>query len=171
MHSKKDFYRLIAAKHEIDMYLRSMVWYYTKKTTGTAKRCNSIDVVGYPTDDFIILRLDGDKLNEITIPMNYIHERDNTVHATMLSVADVYDGPIAGIAEYNGEKVWYLWHKNAPLSELRIFKLYKLSDEEIAYEESDHQEFRDYTKNEVVATLDETFINRAYQDKKVDNDE
>jgi len=205
MHTKKNFYRLLSAKHEIDRYLQSMVWYWTKKQTGTGVMYKTIDVVGYPKDDIIRLKLDSDA--EIEVPINYMHEADDTEHAIMLWHSDYYDGPISGLAEYKGKKVWFKWHGTAhePLTDLRIFNLHEMSDEAIEYEEERHQRFRDmighhcdygvlagdvnytaesfdeyydapghaverdYTKNKIVATLDETFIDRGYPKKEVDN--
>ena len=207
MHNKKDFYRLLSVKREIDRYLESMVWYWEKKQTGEGKWHRGIDVVGYPKDGFITLRLDGGK--EMTIPLSNFHEKDDTEHAYMLWHSDYYDGPISGMAEYKGKKVWFKWDKDVfePLTDMRIFNLYELSDAEIEDEEQWHQYFRemvghhcdyvegkkgrvkytpksfdkfyaegekrkprDYANNKLVVTLDETFIDRGYPKKDVDND-
>lgn len=207
MHNKKDFYRLLSVKREIDRYLESIVRYWEKKQTGEGKYYRGIDVVGYPKDGFITLRVDGGK--EMTIPLSNFHEKDDTVHAYMLWHSDYYDGPISGMAEYKGKKVWFKWDKDVfePLTDMRIFNLYELSDEEIEDEEQWHQHFRemvghhcdyvegqkgrvkyspesfdkfyaegkerkarDYTNNKLVVTLDETFIDRGYPKKGVDND-
>lgn len=206
MYTKKEFYRLLNAKRQIDGYLSSMVWYWTKKHQGAGVHYDSIKVVDYPSDDFITLRINGDKNHELTIPTTYMHDPDIVEHATMLWYSDYYDGPITGLAEYQGKKVWFNWFEDAPLTDLRIYNFHEMTDEEVEYEEADHQRFRDligkhcdygdkegsvnytdesfeeyyhspektierdYTTNKVVVTLDETFVDRGYPKKDVDND-
>jgi len=192
----------------MDDYLLSMIWYWERDKGGSEyKFYKSVDVVGYPRDGFITLRVDGDK--EMTIPLSNFHDKDKTEHAYMLWHSDYYDGPISGMAEYKGKRVWFKWHKDVfePLTDMRIFNLYELSKKEIEYEEYWHQYFRDnvghhcdyvedqigdvsytqesfdefyaaaknredrdYTKNKIVATLDETFIDRGYPTKGLDNE-
>ena len=211
MHKKKEFFRLLSAKREIDRYLESMLYHRQKYDEGieNPKFYDAIDIIGYP-DGHITLRCfrDGEKAEDFTLPLTEFHEPDDRAVAHMLWHSDYYDGPISGLAEYKGRKVWFHWIKDAPLSELRIFGLYELSDEEIEYEEMWHQYFRDnvghhcdyveekkgdvnytqesfnkyyedakkeperdYRKNKLIVKLDETFIERGYPKKEVDNEQ
>ena len=210
MHTKKDFYRLLSVKHEVDGYLIS-VFRHWQQQNGVEKPeyYKTVSVIGYHKKDSITLRFDNNEELEFTLPVSYFHDKDDTIHPVMLWYSDYYDGPISGLAEYKGKKVWYQWKKDAlePLTDMRIFDFYELSDEEIEDEEQWHQYFRemvghhcdyvedqkgrlkyspesfdkfyaegekrkkrDYTKHKIVATLDETFIDRGYPKKVVDND-
>jgi len=205
MHTKKDFFRLLSVKHEADSYIIS-VFRYWQKDNGVEKPpyYKTVSIVGYPKDDLITLRFDNNEELEFSLPVSSFHDKDDTEHAVMLWYSDYYDGPISGLAEYKGKKVWYEWNGNTlePLTDMRIYDFYELSYEEVVYEESWHQFFRDnvghhcdfvkgmhgktnyteesfdkfykemekeeprdYTKNKIVVTLDETFIDRGYSKK------
>lgn len=164
MHTKKDFFRLISVKHEVDSYLLS-VFRYWQKENGVEKPpfYKAVSIVGYPTPDSFKLRFDNNEELEYTVPISFFHDKDDTEYAHFLWESDYYDGPISGMAEYKGEKVWFQWSDCTPLAECRIFDFHKLSEEEIAYAEKCHANGEpsnrdNYNENEIVVTLDETFV-------------
>jgi len=205
MYKKKRFFRQLSAKREIDRYLESMLYMHQKYELGIdhPKVYKHVDVLGYPKDGEITLWCyNEDGIDEITLPLTKLHEPDNREHGYLLWHNEYYDGPICGLALYNGKKVWYQWKKDVPLSDMRIFNFYEMSDKEVEYEEkwfqffcdkvtnscsyiekakddthytqesrdyyykeSEKQEDRDYTKNKIVVTLDETFIDRGFPKK------
>ena len=210
MHTKKDFHRLLSVKHEVDGYLLS-VFRHWRKDNGVEKPpfYKSVEVRHNDDPEKMTLRFNNDEELTFSVPYSYFHDKDDTEHATMLWYSDYYDGPICGLGEYKGKKVWYQWKKDVlePLTDMRIFDFYEMSDEEVADEEKWHQFFRDnvgdhcdfiegfhgranytkesfdrfyaeakkrkdrdYKKNKIVVTLDETFIERGYPKKEVDND-
>ena len=215
MYNKKDFHRLLAAKMRFDDSLFWAFHYWYEKEFGKKNEffCKTVDVIGWPKDGYITLEFDSDENNRWTIPMKYMLYKDkeeDTTEATMLWHSDYYDGPLSGLAEYKGEKVWFQcseW-EDENLFNMRIFNLHELSKEELEEEERWHQFFcdnvgkhcnyvdggreedganytqesfdlyykeakkrpkRDYTKNRIIATLDESFFQRGYP-KEVDND-
>ncbi len=143
MIDKKEFFRLLGAKNNIDSYLFWMFHYwYHKNNPDLEERgpfYNIVDVVGCPTEDTITLRFDNDEKCEYTIPLSSMHEKDDTPAITMLWYSNYYDGPLSGLAEYKGERVWFdcvEWEDNP--WQMRTFGLYKMSAKELAYEDKWH---------------------------------
>jgi len=68
-------------------------------------------------------------------------DEDEEPDLRMLWHCDYYDGPLSGMAEYEGEMVWFQCC-NDPVDGLRLFKLYRLSPEQIEAETARHESFR-----------------------------
>lgn len=143
MIEKTEFYRLIGAKGNIDSYLQWQFRRWYEKEKGTKPPFFQIvDVVRYPTTETITLRFDNDKGHQYTIPLSYMHDKDDTPPITMLWYSDYYDGPLSGLAEFKDEKVWFhCVEMEDPLFHMRKFALYKLTKDELAYEEKWHAIF------------------------------
>ena len=147
IHYKKDFYLLLGAKYEADSYLISVFYHWQKDNLDTKPvHYKNVEVVGwFPRQGDITLRFNNDDALEFTIPATYFHEPDDTEHPVMLWYSDYYDGPISGLADYAGKKVWFqcLKFEYENIHGTRSFGFYELSDEEVEYEENWHQYFRD----------------------------
>lgn len=68
----------------------------------------------------------------------------------MLWHSGYWDGPLSGIAVYDGKKYWFeivreiMGGNEDEFYRTRLFALIKLSPEELAYEEENHERFRKY---------------------------
>lgn len=81
----------------------------------------------------------------VTFPTSDLWDHDDNPKAEMMWHSDYYDGPLSGMALYEGNKVWFqvdTFEEDEPYQGLRTFKLYKLSEEEIAEDEKWHILFR-----------------------------
>ena len=216
MHNKKDFHRLLSAKFNFDDELFWGFHYWYEKEFGKKNEFfpKTVDVLGYPKEGYVTLEFDGDKDKQWDIPLEAMYYKDkdeDTEDAIMLWHANYYDGPLSGLAEYKGKKVWFdcIEDEHCNLFNMRTFGLYEMSEEELKDEEYWHQLFcdnvgrhsnyvngkreedtadytsesidffykeyrkrpeRNYTKNKLITILDESFFQRGYSEKEVDNE-
>ena len=150
MHTKKDFHRLLSAKFSFDDELFWGFHYWYEKEFGKKNKffCKTVDVIGYPKDGYITLEFDGDEDKRWDIPLEDMYYKDkdeDTEDAIMLWHSNYYDGPLSGMADYKGKKVWFdcVEDEHCNIYNIRIFGLYELSDEEVKEEEHWHQFFCD----------------------------
>ena len=79
-----------------------------------------------------------------TCPLTQFYDdEDEQPDLTMLWHNGYYDGPLSGVAEYNGNKVYFDCIEEVDETGARIYGLYELSPEDIEYEEHWHNLFRD----------------------------
>ena len=100
-------------------------------------------IVRYDSENIQIRLKNGELLD---IPMDELFTEDDRPDLKMLWHVDYYDGPLSGIAEYQGERVWFAivqLHDEEPLVPECMFGLYRLTSEELNFEEVSHQRFRD----------------------------
>lgn len=143
MIEKEEFYRLLGAKNNIDSYLQ---WqfrrWHEKEFDNKPPFFNIVEVIGYPDEKTITLRFDNDKNHQYVMPLSYMYDKDDTPSITMLWYDNYYDGPLSGMAEFNDNRVWFncIEMEDNPF-QMRRFALYKMSDDELAYEEKWHTLF------------------------------
>jgi hypothetical protein len=75
-----------------------------------------------------------------------VDEENKLRGVQLLWAADYWDGPIAGLARYDGREHWFEveefdWDDPPPASERR-FRLYALNDEELRDEQEWHRRFQ-----------------------------
>jgi hypothetical protein len=144
----KDFYRLLGAYFNFDGHIdfNFYEWHleeYGKPPDPEFHR--TIDIQRYPKDGMITIKFDNRDDLEYDVPLSvFCDESDDDPKIYMLWHSNYYDGPLSGMALYEGKKVWFEcdeWeHDN--LYHMRTFNLYELSEEEIAEEEYWHELFR-----------------------------
>ncbi len=145
MIDKKEFFRLLGAKNNIDSYLFWMFHYWYQKEHDTKGPFYKIvEVIEYPNEESITLRFDNDEDAEYTIPLSFMHDKDDTPPITMLWYSNYYDGPLDGLAEFEGERVWFhcVEMEDNPF-QMRRFSLYKMSADDLAYEDKWHKLFNE----------------------------
>ena len=60
-----------------------------------------------------------------------------------LWVSDYYDGPLAGLCQYRGEKLWFKI-RCRPEHGPDVFDLFRLTSEQLEAQERDHELFRQH---------------------------
>lgn len=98
----------------------------------------------YREEGKVVITWDGGKKE---IPLEeFVDDLDEQPKLTMLWHAGYYDGPLSGMADLDGEMVWFdLEEEND--DRYRTFNLYRLTDEESEIHIRNHQEFRDKVGN------------------------
>lgn len=105
---------------------------------------NSFFDYDWQSKEWIIRK--GDK--EYRFPQNWPYQNLNEEpDLDMIWHSGYYDGPLSGMALYNGKYVWFDCFSDdwdEPYPNMRVYKLYELSEEEIADELYWHSEFEKY---------------------------
>lgn len=136
-------YRLAAARHAFDNYVESIIGYWYKKKFGSSPdflyghiKCD------YNTYGQIKVTFENGEKHSIPTSEFYDNDPDHP-KIVMLWYSDYYDGPLSGLATYNGKKVWYVCVEMDEVIDIRKFGIYELSDAELAEEEHWHGLFQE----------------------------
>lgn len=87
----------------------------------------------------------GDGQEELVPLSVFVDDLDEQPDLTMLWHSNYYDGPLSGVAEYNGEMVWFDCEDYGDWGDdkVRSYALYRLTDEAKAVLISNHNDFRE----------------------------
>lgn len=81
-------------------------------------------------------------------PENWVYENlEEEPDLEMLWHSGYWDGPLNGMALYNGQYVWFDCHSDEyeePYYGMRVYRLYELSKKELKDEFDHHSKFREY---------------------------
>lgn len=82
---------------------------------------------------------DGKKQSE-DVPLSVFYDDHEQPDLKMIWHSGFWDGPLSGLAEYNGEKVWFDCVEDVD-NQIRRYAVYRLSTEELREVERNHKRF------------------------------
>jgi len=177
---KSEFFKLLAAKERLNDHIWEE-WDEIQEAKPEPYKDENVDVeyIDFNYDynwETKMIRIKTPD-SETQIPLSQLlDESDDDVKLQMLWYDSYWDGPMSGLATYNGEKVYFEMDEDRyeNIFDVRTHKVYKLSVEELKEIEYWHERFRkdvgkhtDYGDHEQFKMKeDESIFHSYYKDIK-----
>lgn len=137
---KQDLYQLYHSYGQFHSFMWDRWYYWRTKKKGMPEDSYPPEhvMIQFRPDEVVFEYGSGQE----TVPLSeFFDNEDEQPDLRMLWHSEYWDGPLSGMAEYNGEMVWFECC-NDSFDGLRLFKLYRLSPEQIRSETKRHELFR-----------------------------
>lgn len=141
MMNKRDFFRLLQAKERLDTEIFDY-WATRRQETNQSYSIDDLDFrweESYGNNIIFVRTPFGDE----EIVASDLYDKDD-LKLSFLWHCGYYDGPMNGMALYNGQKVWFDMDEDSydNIFFMRTYKIYELSDEDIEELETSHARFQ-----------------------------
>lgn len=147
MFDKQDFHKLAQAHYTHDRYIETMIEYWHEEKFQDNPDFDFEDLVWKDKHSDDVINVKFSNGDEYDIPRQYFYSNkdyDGNEYPVieMQWYSNFYDGPLSGLALLDGKKVWFECSKMDDPIDIRVFKLYELSEAEMIIEEYWHGLFR-----------------------------